>query len=137
MSEHVTGQQARELLYGATPGPWEWATKEYPEHDADHETLGNGDQVALRSWDAEDYASWIGGSPQDKALAAAAPALAETVAWLYGADSEVERFNYGVWATKGGVDVATTGVEKLSPDEAVDLARALLAAAEKARRHTD
>lgn len=90
MTEHITGQQARDLLDGTTPGPWEWRHNDYPEHDEAHDALGNGDKAALRSQDAEQYSSWVSGSEQDRALAAAAPALAETVAWLHDRLAEIE-----------------------------------------------
>ena len=148
MTEHITGHQARELLDGTTPGPWEWRHNDYPEHDEAHDALGNGDKVALRSQDAEQYASWVSGSEQDRALAAAAPALAATVAWLYGREPDKGKTHefdteYVGWVPgmpRVSVYVARDHGEShadLTPDEAVDLARALLAAAEKARRHTD
>ena len=146
MTEHITGAQARELLDGTTPGPWEWRHNDYPEHDEDHDALGNGEKTALRSQDAEQYSSWVSGSEQDRALAAAAPTLAETVAWLYGKSITPDESEGDYYSTfRGGYTYADQGhvhlnvalSDAFTPDEAVDLARALLAAAEKARCHTD
>ena len=79
-------------------------------------------------------------------------AQAETVAWLYGrepqqshasgevfhcAEEEDDDLPWAVAGMPGEVSVTPTDRRDLTPDEAVDLARALLAAAEKARRHTD
>lgn len=61
-------------------------------------------------------------------LIAAAPALAETVAWLYTPDGPPD--GHDVTARAGTVWL--DGIDH-TPDEAVDLARALLAAAEEAR----
>lgn len=84
-------------------------------------------------------------------LFGAAPALAETVAWLYGRkpDDPASNVHRGRTAEYDQEAVAAhpeTGVVEvyaahdhgqasafLTPDEAVDLARALLAAAEEAR----
>ena len=148
MTEHITGQQARELLDGATPGPWRWEERDYPEYEEGYEVLWNGAEMALRSQDSDQYSSWVRGSDNDKALIAAAPALAETVAWLYGREPDKGKTHefdteYVGWVPgmpRVSVYVARDHGESnadLTPDEAVDLARALLAAAEKARRHTD
>ena len=76
-------------------------------------------------------------------LFGAAPALAETVAWLYGRPSDETVPGDEHWDTEGFLvevrdgrvamfdDEATTTY--LSVDQTVDLARALLAAAEEAR----
>ena len=165
MTDHITGAQARELLEGATPGPWRWEDRDYPEHEEGYEVLWNGAEMALRSQDSDQYSSWVTGSDRDKALAAAAPALAETVAWLYGAEMTIDSWGDVGWHRHGGdgnltletdryVEVetflsdeegplvcVTTGpygeTVKLNAEEAVEMARALLHAAEKARRHTD
>lgn len=155
MTEHITGQQARELLDGATPGPWRWEVRDYPEYDEGYEVLGNGTETALRSQDADQYASWVVGSDRDKDLTAAAPALAETLAWLYGREpdgygdnvhrgviSQYDQEAVAAHPEAGTVEVYAAhdhgeASAMLTPDEAVDLARALLAAAEAARRHTD
>lgn len=75
--------QARRLLEGTTPGPWEWASCK--DNDVEYDALrGPGGVNALRTQDAEEYASWICGTPADKVLAAAAPALATTLAGMTG-----------------------------------------------------
>ena len=79
-------------------------------------------------------------------LFGAAPALAETVAWLYGREAnkghtekvwhEGELELGGEWSVQrvsGEVDLTLFNPSTLTPDEAVDLARALLAAAEEVR----
>lgn len=75
-------------------------------------------------------------------LFGAAPALAETVAWLYGREGnehgvhEVDGSLVGtdVYENEGRVEMESTRCDRtLTPDEAVDLARALLAAAEESR----
>lgn len=69
-------------------------------------------------------------------LFGAAPALAETVAWLYGRQSgdglHITLPNgYDVWTRDGVVHLEFM---EMTPDGAMDLARALLSAAEEARR---
>ena len=142
----ITGQQARELLDGATPGPWEWRDREEDgPAGRDYESLGSPEQDALVTQDAESYSSWVDGTPQDKALIAAAPDLAETVAWLYGkriTPDEAEGDYYSTFRggytydDKGHIHVNVDLSDPLTPEESVDLARALLAAAEKANNHT-
>ena len=75
-------------------------------------------------------------------LFGAAPALAETVAWLYGkriTPDEAEGDYYSTfrggytYADQGRVHLNVALSDEFTPDEAVDLARALLAAAEEAR----
>lgn len=79
---------------------------------------------------------------RDDDLLAAAPALAETVAWLYGKSitpDEAEGDYYSTfrggytYADQGRVHLNVALSDAFTPDEAVDLARALLAAAEEAR----
>lgn len=103
----ITGRVARELL-----DAWE------------------GEESALR--DArEDVEHGFG------YLFEAAPDLAETVAWLYGREPDEGGFSHQgsgweVEEMQGEIDVL--GLSAIyTPDEAVDLARALLAAAEEAR----
>ena len=136
MNSRITGQQARELLGGTTPGPWSWEDRDYPDYDEGYEVLWNGAETALRSQDSEQYSSWVTGSDKDKALVAAAPALAATVEWLYG--REVDDYRKLAHLTAAGSVAATPDAVAadfgvFTPDEAVDLARALLAASEKAR----
>ena len=145
MSDHISGQQARELLDGTTPGPWNWEDRDYPDYDEGHEVLWNGTETALRSQDSEQYSSWVSGSDNDKALAAAAPALAETVAWLYGREpDDVDEDGRAEWRLEPFLEVvAVPGAvididgREHSPDGAVEYARALIAAADRARRRTD
>ena len=122
----ITGRQARNLLDGTTPGPWVWDQQlecvvdpPYSLADLHVNAEGNGELIA------------------------AAPDLAETVAWLYGRPSDETVPGDEHWDTEGFLvevrdgrvamfdDEATTTY--LSVDQAVDLARALLAAAEEAR----
>lgn len=142
-SNRVTGAQARELLAGTTEGPWQWRKREDERLGGrDYDALGNADEDALVTRDAEDYASWVDGDTHNKTLAAAAPALAETIAWLYGREPEGPRDAHwtaastGIVApTDGAVVVETIGT--ITVEEAVDFARALLDAAEKARRQAN
>ena len=158
MTEHISGQQARELLDGTTPGPWT-AT-------ADHiMRVGWEQRERERSpWNDDDLIPWLADESEyvlmnpepewkpltenraDMLLAAAAPELAATVGWLYGKNITPDEAEGDYYSTfRGGYTYADQGhvhlnvelTDALTPDEAVDLARALLAAAEKARRHTD
>lgn len=126
--KRITGQQARELLVAATPGPWEchlpdrddWWIRDVPTADKYSGVLGHGGMQ----------------DEGDARLAAAAPDLAETVAWLYGREADAKQVfstHAGYIFSSGGVVSGTWLDEHLTPDEAVDLARALLAAAEEAR----
>lgn len=116
----ITGQQARDLLRGTTPGPWEPVGADI---DSPEGQIGG-------AWDGEV------GRLADAELMAAAPDLAETVAWLYGREPDEGGFSHRgsgweVEEMQGGIDVL--GLSAIyTPDEAVDLARALLAAAEEA-----
>ena len=149
----ISGQQARELLDGTTPGPWEFFHDEWGEDDAGEPrfeqwgVIGGSDGIMSSSprdslfaadnglVDEHDHAANL-------TLAAAAPDLAETVAWLYGREGnehgvhEVDGSLVGtdVYENEGRVEMESTRCDRtLTPDEAVDLARALLAAAEEAR----
>lgn len=96
----ITGQQARDLLDGITEGPWEFFHDEWG-HDDDGEArfeqwgvIGGSDGIMSASprdslfgadnglVDDHDHAANL-------TLAAAAPALAETVAWLYERIAEI------------------------------------------------
>lgn len=76
----VTPEEARKLLEGITPGPWEFKTDVADMPGGSHEighVVQSGDTVLFESWgDANDT------HPGNLALAAAAPELAETVAGL-------------------------------------------------------
>ena len=167
MTEYVTGQQARELLDAATPGPWT-ATEDHIMR------LGWEKRERERSpWNDDDLIPWLADesdhvlmNPEpewkpltenraDMLLAAAAPELAATVAWMYGREPDgpgphAHRGRISQYDQEAVASHPETGVVEvyvahdhgeesafLTPDDAVDLARALLAAAEKARRHTD
>lgn len=164
MSDHISGQQARELLDDTTPGPWT-ATKDHIMR------VGWEQRERERSpWDDDDLIPWLADESEhvlmnpepewkpltenraDMLLAAAAPELAATVGWLYSQTGH----NYdGDWmldktdpfyqfATvepdgEGHIYLGTGPYGQailLDPDEAVEVARALLDAAEKSRHHT-
>ena len=155
MTEHITGQQARELLDGATPGPWT-ATE-------DHIMRLGWEQRKRERWmaDESDHVlmnpepEWkpLTENRTDMQLAAAAPALAATVAWLYGqtgqdydGDWQLDHHDpYYQFAAvrpdgEGRISLAVGPYGQeilLDPDEAVEVARALLTAAEDARHPTD
>ena len=77
----MTPKEARALLDGTTPGPWEWC--EGKDQNGEFVALCGPDGAdALRTWDGDLYASGVHGTDADKALAAAAPALAEMVAGM-------------------------------------------------------
>ena len=123
MTEHITGRQARELL-----------------------NIWSGDVEGLTF-------AQLGADRSYGDLFGAAPALAETVAWLYGqtgqdydGDWQLDHHDpYYQFAAvrpdgEGRISLAVGPYGQeilLDPDEAVEVARALLTAAEDARRHTD
>lgn len=123
----MTGDQARGLLDGTTPGPWE------ARPNGVVVSYNTGAQIQLVGHNQRA----LGDAP----LMAAAPDLAATVAWLYGREPDsVDSEGNAEWsfelfkevATFGGMVYDLDGREH-SPDEAVEYARALLAAAETAR----
>ena len=156
----ISGRQARELLDGSTPGPWT-ATEDHIIR------LGREKRGRQSPWDDDDPDPWMADesdhvlmNPEpewkpltenraDMLLAAAAPVLAETVAWLYGSEPNEPYDEWRIEAEvglRGHVHIAdnqdgtvelVTGpygvATYLKPDEAVEVARALLAAAEEAR----
>lgn len=137
MTEHITGQQARELLDGSTPGPWTaYGIMRHPETPT-YIVGPDGQQIA---------GSMMGDGVEhrDSDLVRAAPQLAETVAWLYGReydegegpDESKTYYGNGIWYIEAdpeqGVSLGYDLYRGMTPDEAVDLARALLAAAEEA-----
>ena len=150
MTEHITGQQARELLDGTTRGPWT-VDKPHPWE----EEVADGLFIYGHPEDGTTaYPEIVRGHFEDDAdLIAAAPALAETVAWLYGqtgqdydGDWQLDHHDpYYQFAAvrpdgEGRISLAVGPYGQeilLDPDEAVEVARALLTAAEDARRHTD
>ena len=74
----MTPDQARALLDGTTPGPW--------EVDHDHAWapgVWSPDSIIFGPYyDREDMEQWEGGTPADLRLAAAAPTLAAMVAGM-------------------------------------------------------
>lgn len=98
----MTPDEARALLDGTTPGPWEW--REGKDQNGEFVALRGPDGVdALRTWDGDLYASGVHGTTADKALASAAPDLAATIAgmreeWgivaVYLGRHEVERWGF-------------------------------------------
>ena len=77
----MTPDQARALLDGTTPGPWEW--REGKDQNGEFVALCGPDGAdALRTWDGDLYASGVHGTNADKALAAAAPTLAAMLAGM-------------------------------------------------------
>ncbi|MCT2121573.1 hypothetical protein [Dietzia cinnamea] len=124
----ISGREARELLDGTIDGPW--SVEVHKRYDIIVSPVGYA--VAYNEDNPEDGRA-------NSELLAAAPALAETVAWLYGRKSDDE----AVWDDKYEVSVMVDGTVAVfdheatttffTRDEAVEFARALLAAAEEAR----
>lgn len=128
----ITGQQARDLLEGATSGPWEW----YPDNGI----------VSLKSSSGGPVATDL--NVVDCDLMAAAPDLAETITWLNGRHQDRVADDGTEWHWKDQTILTSRGAgalamfkgnfigydDEMTPDEAVDLARALLAAAQEARK---
>ena len=74
-------KDAKQLLEGATPGPWEWEERKYRGNsDCHHDWLGSEHGTALVTFDSEEYSSWVESADSDKALIAAAPELAQALA---------------------------------------------------------
>lgn len=140
-SKRIGGKQARELLNGTTPGPW--LAMDY-EHALRSIGPIYGDSLAA----PEVGDGYLIASDADAELTAAAPALAETVAWLYGREPEhpdmgihsvpLMRFSGNdadvVYAAKGGAIVFDVDGGFRSIEEAEDFARAVLAVVEESRR---
>lgn len=112
---HVTGPQARDLAAIWT---------------GDEEGLAEAQEEAHRSFGD---------------LFGAAPDLAETVAWLYGAEGQDGEFGWRRWPLGGSWSVGLRdgqisigpeggGLGFRTPEDAEEAARALLAAAEEHRR---
>ena len=85
----INGREARNLLDGTTPGPWAWREDRDESGLPGYEVLGSESADALKSSDYEGYYSSVEGSEQDKALAAAAPELAQKIVWLYDRIREI------------------------------------------------
>ena len=93
----MTPDEARALLDGTTPGPWEW--REGKDQNGEFVALRGPDGAdALRTWDGDLYASGVHGTDADKALAAAAPTLAAMRAEMREEWGVEERHEYtGEW----------------------------------------
>ena len=80
-------KDAKQLLEGATPGPWEWEERKYRGNsDCHHDWLGSEHGTALATFNSEEYSSWVESTDSDKALIASAPELAQALAeetWEY------------------------------------------------------
>ena len=85
-------KDAKQLLEGATPGPWEWEERKYRGNsDCHHDWLGSEHGTALVTFDSEEYSSWVESTDSDKALIAAAPELAQALAeetWEYAVQAK-------------------------------------------------
>ena len=110
----MTPDQARALLDGTTPGPWEW--REGKDQNGEFVALCGPDGAdALRTWDGDLYASGVHGTNADKALAAAAPTLAAMLAGM--------REEWGVAVTYPGLaEVVEWGYSQAGALEEVELA---------------
>lgn len=125
----ISGRQARDLLIGTTPGPWK-------------SDFAFADISPVLEYDADDELDWS--TKADHELAVAAPALAETVAWLYGAEGQDghygkrrwplgTRWEVALWRGLISIGPEGGGIAFRTPELAEEAARALLAAAEEAR----
>lgn len=144
----ITGREARDLLDGTTPGPWEAGPSMTLSTTVAVFSHGYGPVafISNREGGVDEVPAMT-----DGALAAAAPTLAATVAWLYGREPDgpgphFHRGRMGEYDQEAVASHPDAGVVEvyaahdhgeasafLTPDEAVDLARALIAAAEEAR----
>lgn len=99
----MTPEEAQALEPGTTPGPWEWKDDCSEGLGARaYDSLGNDTHHALETQDAEDYASWVVASDEDKALIAAAPEMRTIIAslrWEYAIESQ---WSTGDWANTTG-----------------------------------
>lgn len=78
----MTPDQARRLLEGTTPGPWEWEDC-IGDGGVRHMALRNpAGEKAVITEDAESYQSGVSGTPEDLRLTAAAPVLAAMIAGM-------------------------------------------------------
>ena len=93
----MTPEEARALLDGTTPGPWEW--REGKDQNGEFVALSGPDGAdALRTWDGDLYASGVHGTDADKALAAAAPDMAAMIAGMHTEyRHECQTFPGGEW----------------------------------------
>lgn len=104
----MTPDEARALLDGTTPGPWEWC--EGKDQNGEFVALRGPDGAdALRTWDGDLYTSGVHGTDADKALAAHAPTLAAMIAGMreeWGVTCEevagTTTFKYCEWADSAG-----------------------------------
>lgn len=131
----ITGAQARELRDGISPAPWEAVHRNHPMRGGDFISISPANEDGwMVSRSARTVCEVTDNHSPNAELIAAAPALAETVAWLHGHHDAVAEDGCHVIATaKGKVLVWVTPQDHLDPDDAVDLARTILAAAESAR----
>lgn len=85
-------QDAKQLLEGATPGPWEWEERKYRGNsDCHHDWLGSEHGTALVTFDSEEYSSWVEASASDKDLIAKS--------WTNAKALAEEEYQYGVTYT--------------------------------------
>ena len=110
----MTPDQARALLDGTTPGPWQW--REGKDQNGEYVALCGPDEAdALRTWDGDLYASGVHGTNADKALAAAAPTLAAMLAGM--------REGWGVAVTYPGLaEVVEWGYSQAGALEEAEMA---------------
>lgn len=146
MTEHITGAQARELLDGTTPAPWEAKHRSHPMRGGDFISISPAEEAGwMKSRSARTVCEVTDNHSPNAALITAAPVLAETVEWLYGREPDREDSEgHTEWEVDLFLEVSTFGGmvydldgREFSPGHAVEYARALLAAAETARRLTD
>lgn len=101
----MTPDEARALLDGTTPGPWEVDT----ESTVEASIWSSSVIVVGPYYDREDAERWETGTPEDLRLAAAAPALAVMVAGMreeWGVTCEVmagpTTFKHAEWVDSDG-----------------------------------
>lgn len=133
----ITGRQARDLLDGTTPGPWEVEDRS-PNMGGRSFVIRQAEVPGIR---VQGITYGFNNNPE---LLAAAPALAETIAWLYGAEGQDGHYGKRRWPLGTSWEVALWrglisigpeggGIAFRTPELAEEAARALLAAAEEAR----
>lgn len=114
----ITPEKAKEMLEGATPGPWDW--------DAGDDRIPlvsvDGYGTVAQGIGLYDDHVWVDCGDKDGALVAAAPELAQQIAgmhWEYAVqvcDENDEWLNYAGWENKANGDYDMILLDPASPE---------------------